>query len=286
MLKSLDAQTCRPDQVFIVDGGTIDITGVGEKFSGLDIILLRCRPPSSAKQRNLGTAHVKSGFGFVGFLDDDVVLMPDALKAMSDFWKKADPDIAGASMNMANHPRLAASLLKKSKLFDRLGVYARKSGAVSPSGFQTMIGRLDADAFLEWLPSGAVIWRKEVFEEFRFDEWFQGYSYLEDLDFSYRVGRKFRLAAVADAVYYHLPAGAGRESSFLFGNREVVNRVYFVKKNRELSVGKCYLTLAMRMAMTLVSFFRSGEISSLKRLFGNLIGLASSFLFSGSAKES
>jgi hypothetical protein len=33
------------------------------------------------------------------------------------------------------------------------------------------------------LPSGASVWRREIFDKFSFEEFFEGYSYLEDLDF-------------------------------------------------------------------------------------------------------
>ena len=56
------------------------------------------------------------------------------------------------------------------------------------SGFQTMIGPVQVATPSDWLPTTAVVCGKRVFESFRFDEWFEGYSYLEDLDFSYRVG--------------------------------------------------------------------------------------------------
>jgi hypothetical protein len=104
--------------------------------------------------------------------------------------------------------------------------------------------------FVEWLPSGASVWRRGVFDSFRFDPWFDGYSYLEDLDFSYSVGKRYRLAIVAGAGFCHYPSASGRGAAYQFGKKEVQNRLYVVRKHH-LSLPRCYLGLFLRMLMTL-----------------------------------
>ena len=272
-LDSLAGQVLKPDQVIVVDGGARSVEAEVMSFPELKPIYLRAEKPSAAGQRNLGLSAADEGCALVGFLDDDAVLEPSAVEKMLKFWESAPPGVGGAAFNLSNHPLLYASHLKRSRLAKHLGLYSDERGRVLRSGFQTMIGRVKEDIFVDWLTSGASVWRAPVFERFRFDEWYEGYSYLEDLDFSYQVGKEFRLAVVADARYCHLPASAGRGNGVKFGRREVRNRLHFVKKNPELSLGLCRLALGLRMAMSFLLFVRDGQRAHLGRVVGNCIEL-------------
>lgn len=105
-----------------------------------------------------------------------------------------------------------------------------------------------------------------------FDEYFDTYSYVEDLDFSYSIGRKGRLAVVAEAGYSHFPSASGRISPRQFGRLEVRNRLYFVRKHG-LSVSRCFLGIGIRFALTLLAALPSIDRSMLARAIGNVEGL-------------
>ena len=111
-----------------------------------------------------------------------------------------------------------------------------------------------------------------------FDEWYSGYSYLEDLDFSYRAGREYRMAVVADARYNHYPVASGRGTAFVFGRREVLNRVYFVRKNNELNILKCYASLLLRVLISLIQGVSKGKIRFFQRAAGNVWGIMTSIV--------
>jgi hypothetical protein len=159
--------------------------------------------------------------------------------------------------------------LKNSALAERLGLYSSKSGSVSRSGWQTIIEEIAETQFVDWLPSGAVIFRKEVYIQHVFDEFFDSYSYLEDLDFSYTIGRNGRLAVVADSGFSHFPSPTGRVSARQFGQYEVRNRLYFVRKHG-LSLARCYLGLAIRLAMSVCSGLVRLDSNLFNRAFGNI----------------
>jgi GT2 family glycosyltransferase len=277
LLGSLEAQSRPPDEVVVVDGGREPAAAVCRGVKAFPVRLIRSAVPSAASQRNLGLESLGSGEGFAGFFDDDVVLEASALASMFRFWEGADAQVGGAAFSMRNHPTTAWPSLKLSPFTEAAGLYSRRPGAVSQAGFQTMIGRPRETVFTDWLPSGASLWRRDVFRWFRFDEWFEGYSYLEDLDFSYRVGKAYRLAVVAGAGYYHFPAASGRGGGREFGMREVLNRVHFVRKNAELSLPRCYLALAVRLMMNLgFAAGDAGHAYYLQRAWGNALGLARS----------
>jgi GT2 family glycosyltransferase len=276
MLASLEAQSCRPNQVVIVDGSNRSVKDVANRFRNLDIKYLRCLPPSVAKQRNVGISVVEPDITLIGFLDDDIVLETDAVEKMLDFWEGDSQNIGGAALNMVNHPQLYARRLKSTRLTERLGLYSLERGIVLPSGFHTMIGYVPKTTFTQWLPSGAVVWRRKVFNEYQFDEWFSDYSYLEDLDFSYRVSRQYALAVVANAKYLHYPSPPGRVNPYIFGKKEVFNRLHFVKKCRELSLCRSYVALILRTLLSMSSALREPKGGHLRRVFGNVIGLVCS----------
>jgi glycosyltransferase involved in cell wall biosynthesis len=273
LLRSLQDQTPRPGQVVVVDSSDQPERNLGREFQGLRLDYQHSRRRGAARQRNMGIKRVDRKIDLVGFVDDDAVLDRGALEQVRKFFMSAPPGIGGAALNLINHPDLDFRRLKASRLAKFLGAYSARPGTVSPSGFQTMIGSVDVDTFLDWLPSGAVFWRKGVLEKFEFDEWFEDYSYLEDLDLSYRVGKEYRLVVLSRAGHYHWPSASERLRGFKFGRKEVLNRLYFVRKNPEFSPGKAYLALFLRMLISLTFFLRRGDISFLYRSLGNVAGL-------------
>lgn len=276
--QSLAAQSRLPDEVIVVDASARPAPPDAGRGAGPALRRIPTAVASAARQRNIGIGAVGPGAALIGFLDDDAVLEPDAVEEMLRFWNQAGADVAGAAFNMANHPPLDWPLLKRAALAARLGLYSDRGGEVTSSGFQTMIGPVAATAWTEWLPSGASVWRRGVFERHRFDEWFEGYSYLEDLDFSYRVGRAAKLAVVAAARYHHLPASGGRGGGYAFGVREVLNRLHFVAKHPALSPGRCRAALTLRLLMSLALAARERRASYVSRAFGNAVGLTRSVL--------
>ncbi len=278
LLRSLAGQSCLPAEIIVVDGGDVSIAPIlrDPTLSSLALRYERCRPPSASRQRNRGLRLVSPDIPLIGFLDDDCTLESEAMARMLDFWAAAGTDVGGASFNLINHPAVFAADWKRLPWVERLGLYSGLPGAVLPSGFQVMIGHVLKNLDVRWMGTGASVWRKSVFEDFDFDEWYTGYSYLEDLDFSYRVGRRYRLVAVAGADYRHLHAPQGRGSGYVFGLREAANRIHFVRKNPELSLARCGAALILRAGISLVMAFRERRLYYVNRAAGTIVGAARS----------
>lgn len=277
LLGSLSSQSYPADEIIIVDGGLESVEEICREFSHLPVVYAAYHPPSAVRQRNFGLQRADLRMSLIGFLDDDIVLDPDAVRTMLEFWEQAPPEVGGVAFNLVNHPNLFAARLKTSTLARKLGLYDDRGGRVLASGFQTMIGTVRENTYVEWVPMVAV-WRRQIFQEFQFDAGFGGYSYLEDLDFSYRVGEKYKLVVVADAYYSHFPAPSGRGNDFAFGRREVKNRLHFVRKNRELSLIWCYAALFLRMAISFVLFVRERKRGYFDRAMGNALELSQALL--------
>jgi len=280
MLTSVAAQSFRPGQVIIVDASTAPVEAVAKAFPSLNVTYLRHWPPSAAAQRNAGLSAAQSDITLVGFMDDDIVIEPDAIEQMMRFWNNADGSVGGAAFNWLNTPSRAMTGVKSSALMAKLGLYSNVPGDVAPSGWQSIACNVKDDLQTKWLSSCACVWRSEVLNTIRFDEYFDGYSYLEDLDFSFSAAKKYKLFVVASAGFRHYPATGGRISRYRFGKIEVRNRLYVVRKHG-LSVWRCYVGLLIRFAMTLFASVATFSRAQFTRACGNLAGLCRSLKAEG-----
>ncbi len=84
--------------------------------------------------------------------------------------------------------------------------------------------------------------------------------------------KKYRLAVVAGARFHHYPSNIGRPNWYLFGKKEVLNRLYFVSKHPELSRPLCCLALSIRAAMSLLHGVVHRDCGYFKRIAGNFAG--------------
>jgi glycosyltransferase involved in cell wall biosynthesis len=273
MLSSIRNQTVRPAEIVLVDASSDSVEAILKEYPALSLRYLHHLPPSAAAQRNAGIQACSPNATLIGFADDDITFEPEAFEALMRFWDDAAPDTLGAAFNLRNYPPRSRSLLKQSWLAKALGLYSPRPGTVSRSGWQSVIPGLAETQYVDWLPTTAVIFRREAFALGLFDTFYESYSYLEDLDLSYTLSRTGRLAVVADAGFSHFPSSSGRVTPFEFGRYEVRNRLHFVRKHK-LSLSRCYLGLAIRLAMSIGTGIVRMNQNPLKRALGNLVELA------------
>ena len=270
LLTSLTRQTRTPDQIVVVDGSDPAIEPVLAEFPDLSIDYVRVFPPSLAKQRNAGMAAVRADIDVAGYLDDDLELTDDATEAMAAFWAGAEADVGGAGFCILDQPvafsnRLAALFLVDSPV----------PGKLLASGFNAQIPPLSETTPTDGLYGGATMWRRDVIAAFSFDEWYIGHGYLEDVDFSHRVRRAGRPLFVAGAarVYHHArPIALNRQ--FDVGRQQIINRLYFIRKLGGFSRLAVAWGLFGQMVLNLGASVRRLDTTGLRRLGGNLVGLA------------
>jgi len=271
MLESLAAQTRLPEQALIIGEGDGNAE-IARDFAQLHTEFISMPGSSICDARNRGARDARPDVDLIAFMDDDIVLEPQAIEALMDFWDKAPEDLGGTGCNLMNYPEVYARRLKSLPLVSRLGLYDSRKGAVLRSGVHTMMPGIAETIYVQWLPTYAVVYPRKVLAEFHFDEWFESYSYLEDLDLSYRVGKKYRLAVVADARFYHYPSKTGRPNWYLFGKKEVLNRLHFISKHPEFSRPACYWALSIRAAMSVFLGVTRREPGFFSRVAGNVAG--------------
>ena len=268
MLGSVASQSHLPHQMIIVDGGDETVDDVVKEFPALNIQYIRVYPPSLSKQRNSGMAAIDPDITIAGYMDDDLVLEPGSMEAMLDFWEQADADVGGARFNIVNEGLPRGILVKSLLMTD-----SAKRGIVLRSGYQTSIGHVPQTVYTRWLSGGVTVWRRRVVDEFSYDEWFEGTGFLEDLDYSYQVGQKYRLAVVAAARVQHLSYPVRKEQNYLLGKWQAMNRMYFVGKHRDLSVALCYWGILGQLLVNSGEAVVKRDFSRLRRAAGNLVGL-------------
>ena len=226
LLASIAAQTRKPDQIIVVDGSDPVVRYVVDRFSSaLPIDYVRVFPPSLAQQRNAGMAVLHADTTLGGYIDDDIVLEPEAVERMLEFWESAAANVGGAAFNITNNP--CPRLQSVKRLF---GIDHPTPGIVMRSGNASSISYQEKSIETDWLYGGATVWRREVIERFPYDEWYLGTGYLEDIDFSYNVREYYRLMLVGDAKLAHYSHPIRPDRQFLLGRWQVTNRMYFVRK--------------------------------------------------------
>lgn len=275
MLASLEAQTRLPDQIIVVDGSSPDVRFVVEGFPRLHIEYVRVFPPSLARQRNAGMQKLRQDITLAGYLDDDVVLEPEAIEKMMDYWERAGSDLGGTVFNITN--TAPPNWVHVKGLF---GIDHPVPGRVLPSGCTSILGHQPHDIDTDWLCGGATVWRREVIERYPYDEWFQGTGYLEDVDYSFTVRGRYRLALVAAARLAHYSPPYRKDRHFLLGRWMIINRMYFVRKHRArgLSVARAWLASLALLGMHLAQAILRFDIDSLNRARGNIAGMLDEIL--------
>lgn len=274
LLRSLRVQTVPPHQVVIVDGSDEPIEDHISEFLSPTVSCVRVFPPGLTRQRNAGIAAVSEDITLVGYLDDDIVLEPDAVEQMLRFWEKAAPEVGGTSFHITNTEIAGRFVKLPGKILGRLfWCDGFTPGRVLRSGFQTMVAPVSEDTYSEWLCGGATVWRKPILDEFKYDEQFEGFSYTEDLDYSYVIGQRYQLVVLRDARVQHNPPPFEPRKNYSMGRMNVYQRYCFVRKHRELSVPLfIWATIGESLRLLLVSIPRRSS-REIYKAAGNIVGL-------------
>lgn len=255
-------------EIIIVDSSDDQFFFDEKKFPKLkEKIKLYKSIPSISTQRNIGLKKVSKNSEYVMFLDDDVNFKENSFKEMRKFLLK-NKIYSGIGFNLIINKKIDFDGIKKNKVFQILKVYDKSPGIVTNSGWQTKAINLKKNTDVEWLPTQAVIYKKSKIKNFRFENSFGKYSYLEDLDFSYQVSKIGKLVINCKAKYSS--NNEVKRNFFIFGIKEVVNRQSFVKKNK-----LNYLNFSFGLILLLIKNFIYIFLNNFKyvfRLFGNISG--------------
>jgi glycosyltransferase involved in cell wall biosynthesis len=275
MLKSLAEQATCPVKVAVVASGTKASEAVVAEFRDIAIDYFHVEFASISGQRNVGIEAVKDDADLIGFVDDDVVFHPGSIGSMLAFWEQAPEDVGGAGFNFYNElaPETARKwALGPVKVLYRLFLGNQtEKGKMLPSGFPTPIYPVDETIQVDWLETLAVVFRKGVLERFQGDEAYGGYDCVGFVDFTYSIGRHYRLYVVKDACVTHYCRPI--TNSYILGKKQILNRIYFVRKHPELSLVRCFAALVLHTGFNVTVGLMLRDVGYFKRALGNVVGL-------------
>lgn len=270
LLDSIKLQTVQPDQIIIVDGSDTPVKNHIASYLPGQCTYVYVFPPSLTTQRNKGIQLLFPEITIAGYLDDDVELKPDAMEEMFLFWENSPEDVGGAGFNIVNNPPRKKVTKAITQFF---AITGNPPGRVLKSGFCTAEVPLTKNRSSEWLCGGATLWRRKILEDYKYDEWYKGWAYHEDAEFSYRVSKKYRLMVVYKAKVDHNPLPYDPSKNRILGKMAVINRFYFVKKNAELSIPWFYWATLGESLLNILSCIPEKNWQGLNRGLGNIDAL-------------
>ena len=170
----------------------------------------RVAPERRGSTRQYNFALALTGTPLIVFFDDDVVLLPDCLRALVDTHVRGGPAIVGVGAAVENEAA-APAIWRVRRL---LGIVPSLTpGRYFGSGVSTPWGAVEPGDRLidgDWLPGCAMMWKSAVARAVGFDEALEGYGCGNDLVFSLRMAVHGRLVVAAAARVLHLQEPAGR----------------------------------------------------------------------------
>jgi len=238
-LDSILIQSFLPAEIFVIDNAkdkqTEDIVLVKkELFNNKNIKLEYLKNPkenSLTSARNFGVKMCKEEI--ISFLDDDVVLDKNYFQEINSFFGHHNTALGMCGRPIGNLYEKNKAKFGFAQILGKiffLGFNEKDRGRVLPSlGVTTPM--VDNIVSCEWI-SGASSYKSKVFKDFFYDENLKKYSWNEDLDFSYRIFKKYpgTLFFNPKVKYLHKLSKSGRtigkERAFM---EEIYNLYLFYK---------------------------------------------------------
>ena len=163
-----------PSEIILVDDGSTDGTLEIAKRYTQKLVFNNSRGISYARQLGCENAEYK----YIAYVDSDVILSADCLQTMVK------------EMEESGYTGICAQLMSQQNTsYWEWG---------TDQHWRTMFNKPGAKRFI---PTPATIFLREVILEYGFDPFFNGAA--EDLDLSYRLGKKGNILGVSSAVAYH-----------------------------------------------------------------------------------
>ena len=238
-VESLVAQTVLPDELCVVDSS--DETPKREAVEklcadgGVALDYLHPAPRGLTVQRNVGIG--RTGGDIVFLIDDDVWLEPDCHERILEEYAKwgrgggrEEKPLGGIRATPVRPARPSRATTLYRRFFGIGGWWPEASGRIRKGFYAEGISDSTGVRKIEYMNGWFMSYKREVFEHELFDEALAGYGYKEDIDFSYRVSRRYTLLQTPAARCDHLKSGASRMNSHQLQRMNLANQFYLHRK--------------------------------------------------------
>jgi GT2 family glycosyltransferase len=236
-LDSLARQTLKPREVIVVDQSPDDSTrelcrtckAAWDKGTRIQLVYLWREERGCAGARNRG---IEAASGeLLCFLDDDIELFDDYLEQVVKYLSTR-PSVGAVGGNVLSDRLFTGWKGRIRKFIMRFFLLNSFDGRMTASGFGYPINDrpIERPEFVDMLIGCNMVIRRKFLEKERFDEWFTGYSYREDVDLTYRVSRQTQIVMIPEAKLYHHCSPEARISSVEKKRMQIKNYFYMFKK--------------------------------------------------------
>lgn len=281
MFESLNEQSVWPAELILCDGSGNTETQVMcqqlEKQMKTKLIYHKASRLGAAKQRAEILPLAKHPY--ILFMDDDIEFDVDCLLKM---WLaiQSNDCIGGVNAMVKNcqytKPGKISewlfAFLNSEKKSNYAGLCLGPAVNLLPADFDT----LPEIVPVEWLNTTCVLYRREALPEPLFSDFFEGYSFAEDLSLSLHVGKKWQLvnARTARILHKNLP-GEHKKSAVLMGRMELVNRHYVMTTILNRRSISDYFKLFLFEFYNLMGTLRTGAgwVNLFPKMWGKLLGV-------------
>lgn len=251
LLHSVNLQSLYPNEIVVIDGSLDNATQImlaENKFQNLTYYKVDAKDRGLTKQRNYGIARVQETSEIVCFLDDDTILesnyFEEIIKTYAFFPEALG--VGGYISNETNWTKTTSDYQAKVNEFyydgwkrkdgsrfvwrKKLGLDSNRAPGCLPEfshgrsiGFLPPSGKIYE---VEQLMGGVSSFRKNIFKDFQFSTYFEGYGLYEDADFTLRVSKTGKLYLNTAAQLEHHHDAAGRPNLYAYGKMVVRNGWY------------------------------------------------------------
>ena len=238
-LESLVRQTYPPVEVFIVDQSedartrqAVEAIQAKHPSQASSFLYIYKKEKSGAWARNEGMDRMTGEL--VSFLDDDSELCDDYYEKVAGYFEK-NPSWGGIGGSLIQEDMMKGMKSVFRSFLWRLFLISKRDGLMTASGFGYPIYEraIHQAVRVEMLHGCNMNFRTSVVGKDRFDEWFVGYSFREDAEFSYRLSRKAELWMVPDARLHHWESPSSRMDVDRLKRMEIRNYHFVFKKHKE-----------------------------------------------------
>jgi GT2 family glycosyltransferase len=282
-IRSILEQNVLPGEIIIVDDGNLEsavFKNMVEPYTGLKYF--KKDKPSLSASKNL--AKTLASKNLILILDDDIVLEKDYLQNIFNILNndiKKEIGIVGGSIINSRERSLFEKIYKRVFLLDN-----GNPGQLLPWGFQTAFNDIYEDTLVEWISGGISCFRREVLEEFSFEEFHGGRNALEDVEFGWKVfkSKKYKIMVTPSAKLYHYHSSINKEAMFNTGFKQAYNRCWIFKnhcdKNLKNRISFCWAMIGHILGMAGTKRF-SWAAGNLKGIISFLINNIPERILSG-----
>jgi glycosyltransferase involved in cell wall biosynthesis len=239
LLESVAKQTLLPQEFILVDQSkSTDTKKICDEFAakiadkGQIFIYLRQEIPSLVRARNRG---VEAATGdIICFVDDDVILYDDYFEKIAFYFQ--DPSIGGVSGNVVVTNDLKGFKWNLRKVLMGIFLLSNYDGCltISTFGFPIYEREISKTIRVELFSGYSMNFRRELVKRHKSDQWFNGYSFREDVDLSYRISQEAKLVMVPDARFIHDVSTVNRLDIFNLKKMQFKNYFYLFQKFHKL----------------------------------------------------